>query len=399
MEDCSFRFFSPEQVSEILREGAGRGRTGSHAAIERVLKHEPGLRRAELWQRIRQLKNRISGPKYQHSKWSPEDERILREGYRNGWRTKREAVRELLRLHPAWRRHTIWKHAAKLGLVPRVCKRGREHSHLGWSQEDERVLFDLAGYKRVRVIAKMLHRSEAAVRAHLGISGKSSRVHRDGFSRHALAAELHLSSGAMHKFIVAGLLEVRDPRITRESLDRLLRSGKLPATQGSGAAPSGIFTEAINHNEIAAVNTPTLPGNDSGTGTSSRTSRAKRVWAEVARSLGVPLPTVEQLIIRGRLKLYDPTIPEKSLRNFCRRYGSMINSDALDHETRDWLESTMDFVPRAGELAARRLKPLRKHAQVARRCKCGRTIRGNVFFRHIKKCGVFQSKGSRLTST
>jgi hypothetical protein len=83
-EDYSFRFFSPEQVSEILLEGVGRGRPGSHAAIERVLKHEPGLQRADLWQRIRQLKNRISGPKYRRSKWSPEDETILRAGYRNG---------------------------------------------------------------------------------------------------------------------------------------------------------------------------------------------------------------------------------------------------------------------------------------------------------------------------
>ncbi len=44
----SFRFFSPEQVDRILREGAKRGRTGSHNAIERILKHEPGLTRAEL---------------------------------------------------------------------------------------------------------------------------------------------------------------------------------------------------------------------------------------------------------------------------------------------------------------------------------------------------------------
>ncbi len=53
----SFRFFSPEQADQILRDGAKRGRQDSHAAIERILKLEPGLERAELWQRIRQLKN------------------------------------------------------------------------------------------------------------------------------------------------------------------------------------------------------------------------------------------------------------------------------------------------------------------------------------------------------
>ena len=39
----SYRFFSPEQVDKILSEGAKRGRAGSHAAIERILKLEPGV--------------------------------------------------------------------------------------------------------------------------------------------------------------------------------------------------------------------------------------------------------------------------------------------------------------------------------------------------------------------
>jgi hypothetical protein len=38
-----FRFFSGEQVDKILYEGAKRGRKGSHAAIERILKFEPGI--------------------------------------------------------------------------------------------------------------------------------------------------------------------------------------------------------------------------------------------------------------------------------------------------------------------------------------------------------------------
>ena len=42
--------------------------------------------------------------------------------------------------------------------------------------------------------------------------------------------------------------------------------------------------------------------------------------------------------------------------------------------------------------AARRFVPLRKHAQIVRRCrKCGRDIRGNAFFRHVSKCEVVLS--------
>ncbi len=57
----SFRFFSPEEVDQILCEGAKRGRAGSNTAIERILKHESGLERGDLWERIRQLKNVSAG--------------------------------------------------------------------------------------------------------------------------------------------------------------------------------------------------------------------------------------------------------------------------------------------------------------------------------------------------
>src|SRR5690242_3748892 len=113
----SFRFFSPEQIDRILWEGVKRGRVGSHNAIERILKHEPGLGRAELWRRIRQLKQPLNGKLYQRTAWSPEDDQILLRGYKEGWTGKREAVRELLRQHPGWQPHSIWGRAAKLGLV------------------------------------------------------------------------------------------------------------------------------------------------------------------------------------------------------------------------------------------------------------------------------------------
>ena len=112
-----YRFFSPEQVDKILSEGAKRGRAGSHAAIERILKLEPGVERAELWQRIRQLKYPSHGTRYRRSLWSAEDDQILSRGYERGWSGKQEAVRELLKRHPDWRAHVIWRRAAKLQLI------------------------------------------------------------------------------------------------------------------------------------------------------------------------------------------------------------------------------------------------------------------------------------------
>lgn len=380
----AFRFFTPEQVDQILSEGARRGRTGTHAAIERVLRLEPGIERAELWRRIRQLKFPSNDTRHSRSTWTPEDDQVLSNGYQKGWSGKRQAVRELTKRHPDWKPHVIWKRAAKLHIVAKTSKRSQERSRLPWSDHDHALLLNLAGYKTPRMIARLLHRSEAAVRYHLMILGKSSRVHLEGFSRKELAADLHLGKKTIQRFIVEGLLEVRDPRITRDSLDDLRAHGRL------NLRPSDL--DAREPEPVSLTPTSSTQPIDTTLAVSKR-SRAERVWAETAQSLGVPIGTVEALIAQRVLKLYDPTITEKSLRHFCRRYGSIINYEFLNRETRAWLESSMDFVRRSGEFASRRLAPLRKHAHIVRQCtKCGHTIRGNVFFRHIKRCGTQSSE-------
>jgi len=96
---------------------------------------------------------------------------------------------------------------------------------------------------------------------------------------------------------------------------------------------------------------------------------------------------IEHLVFLGVLKLYDPRVTEESLTKFCARYGALIKTDFLDEETRDWLASSMDLAPAAGKVVAQGMEAFRKHALVVRTCEhCGRTIRGNVFFRHNKRC-------------
>ncbi len=384
----SFRFFSPEQVDQILRDGLKRGRKGSHAAIERILKLEPGLQRAELWQRIRQLKSPRPGQKYQRSSWGPEDEKILRDGYQNGWQGKREAVREVLRRHPDWRPHLIWRRAAKLGLVRKTSQKVRHRSRQLWSDDDDRILLAMAGYKTAEFIAKALHRSENAVRYRLAVLGKSSRVHLEGYARRTLAQELHLGSRTIQRLIVQGLLEVRDPRITRKSLEKAPKVGLLTAPVDDQRLGTTETTMLPPQEERAAA-----PPNDSisaAPGESSklpRPGRAKRIWAVVARQLNLDPSEIEQLIFRGVLKLYDPRVTEKSLSRFCARFGALIESDFLDAETRDWLAGSMNLAPGAGKDKAVGLEAFRKHARVVRTCEhCSRKIRGNAFFRHTKTC-------------
>jgi hypothetical protein len=392
----SFRFFSPEQIDQILREGVTLGRAGSHAAIERILKHEPAVKRADLWQQIRRLKHPSNGRRYQRTAWSPEDEQILRKGYEVGWNGKRKAVRELLRRHPSWQPHSIWRRAARLGLVRRILKKDRQRSRQPWTADDDRVLLSLAGYKTAKFIAKVLHRSETAIRYRLALLGKSSRAHLEGYSRAALARELHLGGRTIQRLIVEGLLEVRDPRITRESLEALCRTGRLrcppneqpPLRKRTAPNWRGQENASAAANDLMAGaedNSPQLP----------RSRRAKRIWAEVAEQFNVSAAVIGRLISQRMLKLSDARITEKSLRRFCARYGAMIKADFLDPETRNWLVSSMDLVPSTGNDMAGGVARFRKHAQVVRTCeRCGRAIRGNAFFRHLKRCAVGVSASS-----
>jgi hypothetical protein len=384
----SFRFFSPEQIARILREGVKRGRTGSHSAIERILKHEPGLGRAELWRRIRQLKQPSNGKLYQRTAWSPEDDQVLRKGYEGGWKGKREVVRELLRRHPGWQPRSIWGRAAKLGLVRKTPQKTRLRSRQPWTEDDDRILLAMAGYKTAEFIAKALHRSENAVCYRLSVLGKSSRVHVEGYARRTLAQELHLGSRTIQRLIVQGLLEVRDPRILLKSLEDACKTGRLTGSPHD-KLPDAKESATISSEEGPAPtpSTDSLSVAPGGPSKPPRSCRAKRIWADVARQLNVDAGVIEQLIFRGVLKLYDARVTEKSLTRFCARYGALIKSDFLDAETRNWLAGSMDLAPDAGKDEAVSLEAFHKHALVVRTCEhCGRAIRGNVFFRHNKRC-------------
>jgi hypothetical protein len=378
----SLRFFSPEEIDRILLEGVKRGRNGSHDAIERIRKHEPGLERAELWQRIRQLKHPANPMRTSCARWTADEDELLRKGYAKGWSGKKEAVSELLRRHPDWRPHVIWKRAGHLGLVQKSLKRHQE-----WSEHDERVLLNLAGYKEVGVIGKILHRSANAIRSRLSRLGKSSRVHKEGYAQRALSEELHFGSRTIRKLIAQGLLEVRDPRITRQSLKEVNTSTSAPVAndQHSNTVTLVQTLPAVANSAEGLETSASNPGTIRSRPT--RSSRADRVWSDTATQLGLSLQTIRDYVAQGVLKLYDPRITERSLRNLCRRYGSLVNYDYLNRETQAWLESSLDFTRNGGEALARRLAGRRKHTQVVRNCACGREIRGNAFFRHARRCG------------
>ena len=246
IDEESYRFFNQQELDAILREGSKQGRNGSRAAIERILRHEPQLERADLWKRIRKLKDPPRTPGRRRIPWSAEDDQLLRSGYESrSSKEKREVIRELLKRHPDWPPSTIWKRARRLGLTLQNSTRRKQGRRRRWSKVNDRQLLNLAGELKASAIATILHRSERAVRCRLAWLGERARVHSDGYARRSLAEELHLGRRTVQRFIVEGLLEVRDPRITRQSIAELKSSGiRLQNAQcyGYGASTRRIFT-------------------------------------------------------------------------------------------------------------------------------------------------------------
>lgn len=354
----SFRFFSSEQVDQILCDGAKRGRAGSHAAIERILKLEPEVKRAELWRRIRQLKYPSRATGCRRSAWSAEDDRILTTGYEKGWSGKQATVRELLKRHPDWRPHVIWRRAAKLGLTAGIAKSRQGGRALRWSDNDDRTLLDHAGYDRVDVIGELLNRSANAVRCRLSRLRESGRV-SDGYTRKGLANFLHVSPRVVLRWIMLGWLKVRDSRISMPSLE----------------------TFSMTHAPQLTLGEPRFLA------LGSSNSRAGYTWAKVAKHFRASPETVQDWISRGWLKFCDPHITERSFEEFCRKHGSEINYELLGKDTQVWLVESMGLVRAQRNGEGGEVRSACKQALKIRNCEgCRRPIRGNAFFRHIRSC-------------
>ena len=307
-------------------------------------------------------------------------DRLLIEGIRVGPLCKQRAINKILREVPGVTRGDCWqriRHLRKIGRLatpgpqpPVDGANGAKSERRGiswrlWTEEDDDKLLNWAGYEPVEKIAQRLSRSTRAVRFRLCALGMSGKV-SDGWSSRALQKLLRVSPAKLRQFIGSGMLRVRDPRVTASSLTRFCQR-------------NCASLDPVAVSRIAAV---------------TATRREAYTWERVADLLEVDVKQVQNWISVGHLKLRDTFVTDRSFEEFCRKYASETNLTLIDPATRKWLIA--EYGLSADQPNGGNIPRAQKHALTIRTYRCGRSIAGNVYFRHLKSCKVAARQSVRV---
>jgi hypothetical protein len=344
------------EIDRILIVGMKHGAQGIREATNKVLALRAGLTRADCWKRLRSLREASNHNHPAPRNWPPEIKELLRDGYQQGGEKKRQAIQAVRALYPGLPSNTPSRFARRQGWISKTTQtRGRG----AWTAQEERKLWELAGYETAARIAERLGRSEGAIRFRLKSLGLSVKV-KDGWSFRALQEMLHVGPSKLRRFIAEGSLRVRDPRISAKSLIAF-RSDRITTGSAPTEAVEGIPQKLCNN----------------GNGYS---------WGSAAKLLGVDVGQLREWIVEGKLKIVDGFVTERAFHDFCKSRGSELNPILLGKEVCDWLAEGYSL-PVNGETVPLSVPGTQKHALIIRRCPgCRRPMRGNIFFRHIRSC-------------
>ena len=310
-----------------------------------------------------------------NARFLPFIDRVLLAGLKLGQVGKHEAISKVLQLVPEWKRGDCWRRIRQLrrsadirgplSCAPEKVLRDSENPRQGsrprsrpWTAEDDDRLLNWAGYEPVAKIAQRLGRSVRAVRFRLGALGMSAKV-SDGWSQRELRKLLRVSPAKLRYLIGTGMLRVRDPRVTTRSMLALCSSNGL----------------SLDHSALHRI-----------TEMLSRLDACP--WERAADLLGIGVEQLQTFICKGKLKALDPFVTDRSFEEFCRKHGDQINMALIDPATAKWLRDEYG-VSNGNDRAVSRAQ---KHAVVIRTCQCGRKIAGNIFFKHVKHCGVVKEQ-------
>ncbi len=295
-----------QEIDQILVVGMKYGPRGTQEAVKRVRQLTPELVPAQVWHRMRHLREKDRSKGTTPINWSESAIEILRDGYRGGGRQKTEAIKTVRALYPGLAGYVVSRFARSQGWLEGPLGGKKKDGRRPWTSEEEQELIARAGYEPVKAIARRLRRSEQSVRFRLKGWAISARV-TDGWSLRRIQQTLHVSHRRLQRLIGQGSLRVRDPRVSAISLAEYCDK--------HGAVVKPGIEEKIAEGQ---------------------TSEAYS-WGRVAKLLGVTTAEVGKRVANGDLKVMDPSMTDRSFEAFCRKHRSELNLDLMDPDVAQWL--------------------------------------------------------------
>jgi hypothetical protein len=114
----SFRWL--HEIDQILVVGMKYGPRGTQEAVKRVRQLTPELAPAQVWHRMRHLREKERAKSVTPVEWSEAAIEILRDGYGSGGRKKTEAIKTVRALYPGLAGYVVSRFARSQGWLDSV---------------------------------------------------------------------------------------------------------------------------------------------------------------------------------------------------------------------------------------------------------------------------------------